>query len=989
MKKRLLLMCLWSLGFLLAAAQDSTRVLLVALDGICTEGYKKANTPNLDALMAEGAYCFNTRNVIPSVTLPNWTSMLCGSGPERHGVVSNAWTANNFELQAVQRNRNGYYPSIFQALKESLPEVKTAFYYNWKELVNAFDTTYMDEKIYLANDAYVPNYERAFDFMCENRQVPTFVFLYDVHTDHAGHASEWMSDPYIRSIEEADEQIGKLFDKMKEAGLYESTYIFFVTDHGGVGYGHGGYSQAEMSIPFAIRGKGVRTGEIKEQNFTVNTASTIARIFGIEQPQVWSGQVLESIFAASCPTVIPSDGLEEAVYYTVTNQTTGLALSATEDGALVQTAEVTDAARWCLLKSGDGYVWVNKAFADRALGEREGRPALVEKAAAATWYLCAHPSEKGVYSIAQTPDATRNVLMSGADGTGVDYWVPSAFGHEGMLWSLGSDDHRTALDEQKEQLRQQLETARAFLEKVQTMTDARVLGSYTPEAADAFSRVLDETAALLQQEDATVEQVEQAIAAIDTALVRVKNTEKVGVIEGSTYRICNADPRFGGKTYLYVDDGNKVRWGIIQEERAAYYDWQLTRKGSYYVLYNVGAGKYLGSCAWQESRPESVEVVDEPLTYELDNTGVMDEPRDWTLRSTDAFTAIEPSKSYLACTDDSETNLTDGRIRPYDPKNAAANHDGYWRIILQQEADGRTLLQLKIDEAKSLHALVEERTSDEVAGSYKSGTAAELAAVIETAEKVAAKPDAGDAECSEAIAGLEAAMLRVDEAEKTPIEQGAVYRICNADPRFKGNTYLYVNEDNKVRWGVLRTGKEADFQWMVTKAGDHYLLYNVGKERYLGSSAWDTERPSDLFATETPVEYELDNTKYAADSRDWTLRSVDSYEAQWPAKSYVACSDDTETNIYDGRVRPWDPLDPVGMHDGFWRLVKDATYTGVETDLAEGLSIRVSNRCIEVEGARQVGIWAADGTARAEGQPLEKGVYIVSADRWVRKVLVE
>ena len=58
------------------------RVVLISLDGICVEGFLKARTPNLDALLADGSLSLDTRVVMPSVTLPNWTSHLTGSGPE-------------------------------------------------------------------------------------------------------------------------------------------------------------------------------------------------------------------------------------------------------------------------------------------------------------------------------------------------------------------------------------------------------------------------------------------------------------------------------------------------------------------------------------------------------------------------------------------------------------------------------------------------------------------------------------------------------------------------------------------------------------------------------------------------------------------------------------------------------------------------------------------------------------------------------------------
>lgn len=278
-------------------ASAAKRIVLISLDGICVDGYLKAKTPNLDALMVEGSLSLDTRVVMPSVTLPNWTSHLCGSGPEQHGVVDNSWEITKFKLPAIETDSQGYYPSVFKVLKEALPKAKTAFYYNWINLFYPYNKQYLDEVSYLENDAYLPNYEKALSFLIENRKNPTLVFLYSVHTDHAGHKYKWMSPEYIKSIEEADVEIGKFIDKMKQEGLYKDTHFMFLTDHGGIEYGHGGVSTDEMIVPWGITGPGIKKGfKITEANNTVNTAATILYLFKIKQPLAWTGEVPKSIF---------------------------------------------------------------------------------------------------------------------------------------------------------------------------------------------------------------------------------------------------------------------------------------------------------------------------------------------------------------------------------------------------------------------------------------------------------------------------------------------------------------------------------------------------------------------------------------------------------------------------------------------------------------------------------------------------------------------
>ncbi len=61
--------------------------------------------------------------------------------------------------------------------------------------------------------------------------------------------------------------------------------------------GHGGVLPIEMIVPWGIVGHGIAKGvNMTEPNNTVNTASIILRLFGVEQPDAWAGEVPEKIF---------------------------------------------------------------------------------------------------------------------------------------------------------------------------------------------------------------------------------------------------------------------------------------------------------------------------------------------------------------------------------------------------------------------------------------------------------------------------------------------------------------------------------------------------------------------------------------------------------------------------------------------------------------------------------------------------------------------
>lgn len=297
LKAALWLVCLF-LFVNVKAVPKAKRVVMIALDGISVQGFEQAHMPHLDSLLAEGVLSLETRNVMPSVTLPNWTSHLTGSGPEQHGVVNNGWEKSKKpNLPPVCKDEDGYYPSVFKVLKDENPEVKTAFYYNWKNLIYPYNKKCFDEVSFLEDDMYVENYDKAFDFLLKNREEPTVIFLYSVHTDHIGHKYAWMSPEYICSLEEVDKEIGRFITKMKKAELYESTHFMFLTDHGGIKHGHGGVSVQEMIVPWGIVGPGIARGKkIFEPNNTVNTASVILKLFRVKQPSCWIGKVPEFIF---------------------------------------------------------------------------------------------------------------------------------------------------------------------------------------------------------------------------------------------------------------------------------------------------------------------------------------------------------------------------------------------------------------------------------------------------------------------------------------------------------------------------------------------------------------------------------------------------------------------------------------------------------------------------------------------------------------------
>ena len=271
------------------------RVILLGIDALSTDGLQVANTPNLDVLIREGALSLKARGVMPTVSAPNWGSMLLGAGPEQHGITRNGWKTNFHTIEPTVADSEGYFPSIFEILKKQRPQVKIAAFYDWPALGDLFNHRWLDTLVVTRD--YKDTYKQAIPYIV--RQKPDFTFVYVGHVDEVGHQQGHGSAEYYRSITEVDAQIGLLIRALKRAKMYRETHFMVISDHGGVGHGHGGESMAEIQVPWIICGPGIIKNRLIEQPLnTFDTAPTIAFLFNVQQPECWIGRPVFGAFEA-------------------------------------------------------------------------------------------------------------------------------------------------------------------------------------------------------------------------------------------------------------------------------------------------------------------------------------------------------------------------------------------------------------------------------------------------------------------------------------------------------------------------------------------------------------------------------------------------------------------------------------------------------------------------------------------------------------------
>jgi predicted AlkP superfamily pyrophosphatase or phosphodiesterase len=281
-------------GVVSAQVPGVEHVVIIGLDGMSPDGIRKAATPNLHRLMKTGASTLHARGVMPTVSSPNWASMIMGAGPEQHGVTSNDWEPNKFTIPPTAVGPGGIFPTIFGLLRSQRPSARIACFHDWDGFARLFERKAAD--VVEHPKGPVLTTERAVAYIKEKK--PQFTFIHLDHVDHAGHTHGHGTPEYYESVAEADRLIGLILEGIEDAGIAGKTVVLITADHGGKGKGHGGTTMAELEIPWILHGPGVAAGkELTAPVSTYDTAATVAYIFGLEAPRCWIARPVAEAFA--------------------------------------------------------------------------------------------------------------------------------------------------------------------------------------------------------------------------------------------------------------------------------------------------------------------------------------------------------------------------------------------------------------------------------------------------------------------------------------------------------------------------------------------------------------------------------------------------------------------------------------------------------------------------------------------------------------------
>ncbi len=287
---------LFLLAVNLANAQQSKikHVIIIGVDGMSTDGVITAPTPNMDSLMAQGSHSFECKAVKPTVSSPNWASIIMGAPPAAHGIWSNKWQVRDIKDSVYCHGKKGHiFPTIFRVLREQKPKAKIMCFAGWWSFVRLVEPRVCTAKQRTLWTGLVAS--RAVTSIKLRKPDLLFIHLDDV--DETGHKYGHGTPRYYHAVSEADKVVGKIMLAVKKAHIENSTVIMIIADHGGIGHGHGGNTPQEVNVPFIIRGPGIKKGyTLKSPIHNYDTTVTLAQMLGLKVPDCWEGKEVPEIF---------------------------------------------------------------------------------------------------------------------------------------------------------------------------------------------------------------------------------------------------------------------------------------------------------------------------------------------------------------------------------------------------------------------------------------------------------------------------------------------------------------------------------------------------------------------------------------------------------------------------------------------------------------------------------------------------------------------
>ncbi len=250
---------------------DGTRpehVILISVDGMPPDYYTAPEklglkVPTLTMMKNAGAYAEGVQGVYPTVTYPQHTTMVTGLRPAAHGIIQNRifeaptekqtrfwyWYANALKAETLWTLAKkaklttaavGWPVTVGAEIDYNVPEIyepgESPATWKWTAQNS---TPGLLEKAFASQGGYDAMQGRNVDerltsvseYIIKNHR-PNLMLIHLIELDGVHHRNGPRTKPAIEMAEREDAYIARIVDATKQAGIFEKTTFFVVSDHG-------------------------------------------------------------------------------------------------------------------------------------------------------------------------------------------------------------------------------------------------------------------------------------------------------------------------------------------------------------------------------------------------------------------------------------------------------------------------------------------------------------------------------------------------------------------------------------------------------------------------------------------------------------------------------------------------------------------------------------------------------------------------------------
>ncbi|XP_040453931.1 bis(5'-adenosyl)-triphosphatase ENPP4 isoform X1 [Falco naumanni] len=213
------------------------RLLLVSFDGFRADYLETYKLPHLQKFIEDGVLVKQVTNAFITKTFPNHYTIVTGLYEESHGIVANDMYDVDAKKKFSQFNDsdpfwwNGAVPIWVTNQQQGNGASAAAMWPGTDVKIN--DTTPQFFMKYNFSVTFEERVEQIVAWLNSSNPVVSFATLYWEEPDASGHKyGPDDTENMRRVLEEVDNHIGFLINKLKALGLWDSINIIITSDHG-------------------------------------------------------------------------------------------------------------------------------------------------------------------------------------------------------------------------------------------------------------------------------------------------------------------------------------------------------------------------------------------------------------------------------------------------------------------------------------------------------------------------------------------------------------------------------------------------------------------------------------------------------------------------------------------------------------------------------------------------------------------------------------